>query len=311
MLAYHRPPSTVPVLPRPAADAGPGELADYYHRMLVHDGAIAPDTDFCGRTFHAHASFSPFEPLDEGVDAMASDVALAGASTTGRSGAPTDGLASVLFGGPNHSDIASEDALIEQQLSEVRELSGRFLANLHAAAEEDEAMIREEARRMQEARRLRSDAQDASQPAEPAAPGAGEAAPSDFPSPTTEDGSSSTNGAPPADTASDLDLAQIRGAAAACTAAEQEDPELDTALALSMQLSADADDAALKEALRASQTLAEDDRQHPKSDGTEAGVDIPFLTPSTLLADTAGAPPAVGKRKGKKGKRGQGAGAQV
>ena len=236
MLAYHRPPSTVPALPRPAADAGPGELADYYHRMLVHDGAIAPDTDFCGRTFHAHASFSPFEPLDEGVDAMASDVALAGASTTGRSGAPTDGLASVLFGGPNHSDIASEDALIEQQLSEVRELSGRFLANLHAAAEEDEAMIREEARRMQEARRLRSDAQDASQPAEPAAPGAGEAAPSDFPSPTTEDGSSSANGAPPADTASDLDLAQIRGAAAACTAAEQEDPELDTALALSMQL---------------------------------------------------------------------------
>ena len=310
MLAYHRPPSTVPVLPRPAADAGPGELADYYHRMLVHDGAIAPDTDFCGRTFHAHASFSPFEPLDEGVDAMASDVALAGASTTGRSGAPTDGLASVLFGGPNHSDIASEDALIEQQLSEVRELSGRFLANLHAAAEEDEAMIREEARRMQEARRLRSDAQDASQPAEPAAPGAGEAAPSDFPSPTTEDGSSSANGAPPADTASDLDLAQIRGAAAACTAAEQEDPELDTALALSMQLSADADDAALKEALRASQTLADDDHQPPKSD-TEAGVDIPFLTPSTLLADTAGTPPAVGKRKGKKGKRGQGAGAQV
>ena len=310
MLAYHRPPSTVPVLPRPAADAGPGELADYYHRMLVHDGAIAPDTDFCGRTFHAHASFSPFEPLDEGVDAMASDVALAGASTTGRSGAPTDGLASVLFGGPNHSDIASEDALIEQQLSEVRELSGRFLANLHAAAEEDEAMIREEARRMQDARRLRSDAQDASQPAEPAAPGAGEAAPSDFPSPTTEDGSSSANGAPPADTASDLDLAQIRGAAAACTAAEQEDPELDTALALSMQLSADADDAALKEALRASQTLADDDHQPPKSD-TEAGVDIPFLTPSTLLADTAGTPPAVGKRKGKKGKRGQGAGAQV
>ena len=309
MLAYHRPPSTVPVLPRPAADAGPGELADYYRRMLVHDGAIAPDTDFCG-TFHAHAPFSPFEPLDEGVDAMASDVALAGASTMGRAGAPTDGLASMLFGGL-HSDIASEDALIEQQLSEVRELSGRFLANLHAAAEEDEAMIREEARRMQEARRLRSDAQDASQPAEPAAPGAGEAAPSDFPSPTTEDGSSSANGAPPADTASDLDLAQIRGAAAACTAAEQEDPELDTALALSMQLSADADDAALKEALRASQTLADDDHQHPKSDGTEAGVDIPFLTPSTLLADTAGAPPAVGKRKGKKGKRGQGAGAQV
>merc|ERR1712100_714273 len=93
--------------------------------------------------------------------------------------------------------------------------------------------------------------------------------------------------------------------------AEQEDPELDTALALSMQLSADADDAALKEALRASQTLADDDHQHPKSDGTEAGVDIPFLTPSTLLADTAGTPPAVGKRKGKKGKRGQGAGAQV
>ena len=296
MLAYHRPPSTVPVLPRPAADAGPGELADYYRRMLVHDGAIAPDTDFCG-TFHAHAPFSPFEPLDEGVDAMASDVALAGASTMGRAGAPTDGLASMLFGGL-HSDIASEDALIEQQLSEVRELSGRFLANLHAAAEEDEAMIREEARRMQEARRLRSDAEEASQPAEPAATAAGEAAPSDFPSPTTEDGSPSANGAPP-------------GAAAACTAAEQEDPELDTALALSMQLSADADDAALKEALRASQTLADDDRQHPKSDGTEAGVDIPFLTPSTLLADTAGTPPAVGKRKGKKGKRGQGAGAQV
>ena len=296
MLAYHRPPSTVPVLPRPAADAGPGELADYYRRMLVHDGAIAPDTDFCG-TFHAHAPFSPFEPLDEGVDAMASDVALAGASTMGRAGAPTDGLASMLFGGL-HSDIASEDALIEQQLSEVRELSGRFLANLHAAAEEDEAMIREEARRMQEARRLRSDAQDASQPAEPAATAAGEAAPSDFPSPTTEDGSPSANGAPP-------------GAAAACTAAEQEDPELDAALALSMRLSAAADDAALSEALRASEMLADDDHLPPKSDDTEAGVDIPFVTPSTLLADTAGTSPAVGKRKGKKSKRGQGAGAQV
>jgi hypothetical protein len=66
------------------------------------------------------------------------------------------------------------------------------------------------------------------------------------------------------------------------------DTDLEAALALSAQLAADTDSAALEEGLTLSQAVADTAATPANTDeSAEAGVDIPFTTPSTLVDDTS------------------------
>jgi hypothetical protein len=106
--------------------------------------------------------------------------------------------------------------------------------------------------------------------------------------------------------------------------------ELQAVLALSAQLAADTDSAALEEGLTLSKAFVYTAATPANTDeSAEAGVDIPFTTPSTLVDDTSSssAPSAAAGTKGEssqsgaaatskqgsrgKGKRSKGKGAQV
>jgi len=78
---------------------------------------------------------------------------------------------------------------------------------------------------------------------------------------------------------------RLRGVAPPPT---EPDTELEAALALSAQLAADTDSAALEEGLTLSQAFVDTAATPANTDeSAEAGVDIPFTTPSTLVDDTS------------------------
>jgi len=94
----------------------------------------------------------------------------------------------------------------------------------------------------------------------------------------------------PDDTVADAALMELDASeeykelAASRKTAQQDDTELDAALALSAALSAEADDAALEQALQSS-TEDTDATPAPSPESAEAGVDIPFETPKSLLSN--------------------------
>ena len=173
-----------------------------------------------------------------------------------------DGLASMIFG-PRHAGQRgrSEDDRIVEQLAAVRQVERNMLARLRVPAT-DEAPIEEQAQRMREAQRLRGVATDMPDEVED----------------LTDADAALTELA--ANAEEDKELAAVL--AASRKTAQHDDTELDAALALSAALSAEADDAALVQALQSSTECAD---ATPAPESTEAGVDIPFETPKSLLAD--------------------------
>jgi len=79
-------------------------------------------------------------------------------------------------------------------------------------------------------------------------------------------------------------VAVVAVLAASRETAQQDDTELDAALALSAALSAEADDAALEQALQSS-TEYTDATPAPSPESAEAGVYIPFETPKSRLSN--------------------------
>jgi hypothetical protein len=296
-------------LTRPGRDASPQQIAEYHHRMLVADGAIPP------------SSFSPFEPGDAAAPMFDHNDRIDGAGCFYGRHAPrslqstaavdpfepealfpsypslerpqgplpralsqASEVASMMFG-PRRSDTGpSEDDLIAAQLEEVRQVERDVMASLSTFPQDDEDLIREEALLMVAAQQASSTGQHS------------------------------------------------QAAASAIRAAEA--LELETVLAASRATSEEECDAALQRALQLS-VLAEStestadastDASNPAEmqQCAEAGVDIPFETPKSLLDGPAAAVAAPdtsvtvikgtaagagGKATRAKGRRGKGKGA--
>jgi len=329
MLSLHSP-SLAHGLTRPGRDASPQQIAEYHHRMLVADGAIPP------------SSFSPFEPGDAAAPMFDHNDRIDGAGCFYGRHAPrslqstaavdpfepealfpsypglerpqgplpralsqASEVASMMFG-PRRSDTGpSEDDLIAAQLEEVRQVERDVMASLSTFPQDDEDLIREEALLMVAAQQASSTGQH-SQAEDAAAEGAA---------------------------AGDLTPA---AAASAIRAAEA--LELETVLAASRATSEEECDAALQRDLQLSvlaestestadaSTDASTDASNPAEmqQCAEAGVDIPFETPKSLLDGPAAAVAAPdtsvtvikgtaagagGKATRAKGRRGKGKGA--
>ena len=323
MLSLH-PPSLVPGLTRPGRDASPQQIAEYHHRMLVADGAIPPSSfspgdaaapmfdhndriDGAGCFYGRHAPRSLQSTA--AVNPFAPEALLPSYPGLERPQGPlpralsqASDVASMMFG-PRRSDTGpSEDDLIAAQLEEVRQVERDVMASLSTFPQDDEDLIREEALLMVAAQQASSTGQH-SQAEDVAAEGAA--------------------------------AGDLTPAAAASAPHADEALELETVLAASRATSEEECDAALQRALQLS-VLAEStestadastDASNPAEmqQCAEAGVDIPFETPKSLLdgpAVAVAAPDssatvhkgtaagAGGKATRAKGRRGKGKGAQ-
>jgi hypothetical protein len=296
----------LPVLPfaRPGPGATRQQVADYHCRMLVADGVI-PST-----------SFSPFEPSGDanGADyffgraprrpfaeeALALPFGRSGPlafaeGCQGRGGplafADVDGQESLVFGPPLIARASAaaaaaaaaasgrrtaalraeeEDALIAQQLSEAYKAERKLLDSLAVSADDGEDFIKE-------AQRGEEFIQEQVRLVR--------------------------------------EVQRLRGFAqplyqeCAAPPPTEPDTELEAALALSTQLAADTESAALEQGLALSEAVADNAATLADTiESAQAGVDIPFTTPSTLIDDsssfTTPSSSAAGARK--QGSRGKG-----
>ena len=257
-----RPAAALPGL-RPGPGATPQQIADFHYRQLVADGAIPAGSPFESRGagtadragfdyFYGRATRAPSASVSPFPEEALAQLSAAGLG---------DPLSFGLWATPD-----DEDALIARQLSEAHEAEKQLLDSLNVPEDDGEEFIREQAGLMREAQRLRG--------LPPASPPlrAVSATPAPHGTPTPCD-------------APDAASSAAASSAAAPTATEP-DSELEAALALSAQLIAEADSAALEHglALSASETVADTAVTPADSDecATEAGVDIPFTTPSAL-----------------------------
>lgn len=284
MLSLHHPAQAHGLTPmaRPGRDASPHQIADYYHRMLVADGAIPP------------SSFSPFEPAQSdgagffygrsapySLVSRSNNVAdpfLPDAFSPSSSG---DDVAERMQEGPlplafsQASDVASmmfsrgpagpsEDDLIAAQLEEVRQVERELMASMHIPQEDDEELIRSQARLMIAAQEQR--ARGSSKP--PYAEDLSKSTEVEELASTTAASTSS------ADAVFDMEMAQ----AASC-ASDPSSEECDPALQRALELSVTADTSSTASAVKTSSA--------EKQESAEAGMDIPFETPKSLLDDPA------------------------
>jgi len=286
---------------RPGRDAPPQQIAEYYQRMLVADGAIPS------------LSFSPFEPPVAGALALDArgesadyfygrQAPRGGAGRTAanpfepdafsppgdyigheqypapRAFAQAGDLASMLFGPRPSTAGPTEDDLITAHLEEVRQAECELMASLRITPEEDEALIREQARLLVSAQRT-------------AAP----------------------LGAPSTPVHSDAKAAESVAAAEDLAPSAVATDELEAALAASRATSEAESDAELQRALELSTTSQSVGEGAPAAspESAEAGIDIPFETPKSLLDAVVPEAAATSKAARAKSKRGKGKGSNV
>ena len=312
MLSIHRPSSALPAgMARPGPDAPPQQVADYYLRMLVADGAVADGAIadpfspvepsrhthghatgadyFFGRAAPSFASSSPFPEEDlaglagaEGlpfvtlsptqcmpedtVENNYTDVLHARPARLGGDllGFPEGGGLSIMMFGPRQGGLCgrSEDDFIEEQFATMHQPEGAVMTGLRVPAAEEES-VPVQVQRMCEVQGCRGVASD---------PDKAEDFTDDADAALTELAAHATE---------DEELETVLAASRHST--QQGDAALEAALVLSMELIAQADDAALAQALESS--TKEADTYTPSPECAEAGVDIPFETPKSLLGD--------------------------
>ena len=340
-----RPSSTLPArLPRPAADAPPQQVAEYYRRMLITDGAV-PE------------SFSPFEPLggrgeatngsdyffwraapgsyascplfpEEALARLTSAQGLpfalprhahfepkpedtangeyegghvSSALPRSHRGGPlaftersSGDIMSTMYG-PRHP-LRSEDDLIAKQLAEVRQAELDWLSSLDVPADAGEELIREQALLMRDAQMRRGIAEPDLSPSVSLLPTVLEndmtvaLASQSGSLAKSEHSSALDTTTTQIEMKANLQMDKESNAALDESLAQLElchEVELKTVLAMSIS---DADDAALKQALEYSKKSLEHSKATEPGpyvpEGAEAGVDIPFITPKSLLDDS-------------------------
>jgi len=322
MMMHHRPTSSAHGIARPGRDAPPQQIAEYYQRMLMADGAI-PSLSFSpfeppvGGAFAPNyqrmlmadgaipsLSFSPFEPprvesADFFYGRQAPRAGRAAAnlfepdavspsspgddSGEGQGPAPsafaqTGDLASMLFAPRPSTAGPTEDDLITAHLEEVRQAERELMASLRISPEEDEELIREQARLLASAQRT----------AGTSTPVHADAKPVESVAAAVED-------------------------LTRCALASS-DGELEGVLAASRATSEAESDAALQRALEMSTTIQSvgEEAAAALPESAEAGIDIPFETPRSLLDDVS-EPQAASTSKATraKNKRGKGRGSNV
>jgi len=177
-------------------------------------------------------------------------------------GFPEGGGLSTMMFGPRQRGLCgrSEDDLIHEQLATMHQPEGAVMTGLRVPAAEEES-VPMQVQRMREVQRRRGVASDKAE---------------DF----TDDADVARTELA-AHATEDEELEAVLAASRNST--QQGDAALEAALALSMELIAQADDAALAQALESS--TKEADTYSPSPECTEAGVDIPFETPKSLLGD--------------------------
>jgi hypothetical protein len=292
----------LPALPFARPGATRQQVADYHCRMLVVDGAI-PATSFSPfqpsgyangadyffgraprRPFAEEALAQPFGrsgplafaegwpngPLSYGQESLVFGPPLIARASAAAAAASAAAAADAAAGQRTAARCAEEeDALIAQQLSEAYKAERKLLDSLAVSADDGEDFIKEAQRGEEFIQEQVRLVREAQ---------------------------------------------LLRGFAQPlhheCTAPPPTEPdtELEAALALSAQLAADTESAALEQGLALSDAVADNAATPADTDeSAQAGVDIPFTTPSTLVDDSSSSTPsssAAGARK--QGSRGKG-----
>jgi len=273
--------------------------------MLVDDGAIADPFSpvepsrhtpghangadyFFGRAAPSFASSSPFVTLsptqctpEDTVENNCTDVLHARQARLGGDllGFPEGGGVSSMMFGTWQGGLRgrSEDDLMHEQLTTMHQPEGAVMTGLHVPAADEES-VPVQVQRMCEVQRRRGVASDKAE---------------DF----TDDAAEALTELA-AHATEDDELEAVLAASRHST--QQGDAALVAALVLSMELIAQADDAALVQALESS--TKEVATYNPSPECADAGVNIPFETPKSLLGDAhavaaCSAPSAVAKKR--------------